>query len=219
MILVQEKPKLDAKGLPQVGPYDKVNPAVLYPIMYVVAYGLGTLFAWGIYSLTDHALADQKVAALSAGNLQWLYLAVLVMGLVLGFQQVFVAYHRKLARVENPDQYIFKTMLKDDAYIRLEMDGPVGAFNRAQRGIDNTREDFVVKFISLIFAGYVFPEVSFILAVVVLLARVLFSYGYIYKSRMTGQMLSMIASIVVNGLLIWTVVLAFKHEPPAVASK
>ena len=56
-------------------------------------------------------------------------------------------------------------MLLDQPYIRLEMDGPVGRLNRAQRAIDNTRETFPAVLVTGLLAGFVFPKPTCVLAV------------------------------------------------------
>lgn len=201
-----EKPKkLDAQGLPEEGPYATVNPAFLYPIMMIVFQGIGYLIAWGIYS-TRSAHYDGRLAVLRAHELGCLYLAVFFIAQVLPIQQVFVAYHRKMAKVENPDQYIFKTMLKNEPYVRLETEGPVGAFNKAQRGIDNTRESFAGVVVNLTFAGYVFPEVALAMSILYLVGRVAYSAGYISSTRTAGAILSMLATVTTGGLQLFATV-------------
>lgn len=215
---VEEAPTpLDARGLPEKGPYGGANPAIVYPIATLVMLGLGYLIAWGIYSLGWEKY-DAKVAVLRLHDLGYLYLAVFVVSLVLPIQQVFVAYHRKLSKVENPDQYAFKTMLRDEPYVLLERQGAVGAFNRAQRGIDNTREIIVRDVVNLVFAGYVFPEAVFAMSILYLVGRVGYSAGYIgwpCKSRAPGMALSMIASIVINGLQLFATTLIFRSPSAA----
>jgi len=210
-----EAQALDDKGLPAAGPYAKVNPAILYPIMMLVFVGLGYLIAWGIYSASTQSTAsekkfDAKFAMLATFVLQYLYLAVFVLAQVLPIQQIFVAFHRKQAKVENPDQYIFKTMLKNDPYVRLETEGPVGAFNRAQRGIDNTREMFVGFVLNLVFAGFVFPEAALALSLLFLVGRIAYSAGYIGSSRTPGQILSMLAGVTTTGLQLFATVQIYK---------
>jgi uncharacterized MAPEG superfamily protein len=202
---------LDEKGLPAEAPYGKVNPAIVYPIANVILLGIGLLIAWGVYSISWKTY-DARVAVLKQHDLGYLYLAVFLMSLVLPMQQVFVAYHRKMAKVDNPDQYISKTMLKDDPYVRLEQDGPVGAFNRAQRGIDNTREMFATTVLNLVFAGYVFPVPVLVMSIVYLVGRIAYSAGYISAGsmRVPGMLLSMVASIVINGLQLFATIQIFR---------
>lgn len=206
---IEEPKKLDAQGLPETGPYASVNPAFLYPVMMIVFQLIGYAIAWGIYShRSEHY--DGRVAVLRAHELGCLYLAVLIIGQVLPIQQIFVAYHRKMAKVENPDQYVFKTMLKTEPYVRLESEGPVGAFNKAQRGIDNTRETFANMVVNLVFGGYVFPEAALAMSILFLVGRTAYSAGYISSSRMTGGVLSMLATTTTGGLVLFTTVQIFR---------
>lgn len=204
------KQKLDENGLPVEGPYAKMNPAIIYPIFMLVFLGIGYLIAWGIYSISwEHY--DTKVALLRQQNLGCLYVAIFLISLVLPIQQIFVALHRKNAKVDNPDQYIFKTMLKDQPYVRLETEGAVGAFNRSQRGIDNTREMIVVTVVNLVFAGYVFPEAVLAMSMLYLVGRVAYSAGYIYCTRAPGMLLSTLASTVINGLQLFATVQIYRR--------
>merc|ERR1711972_1273760 len=94
---------------------------------------------------------------------------------------------------DNPDQYIYETVGKDEPYVRLVSTGPIGEFNRAQRGIDNTRETFTDTV----------AKAVFVIAIVFFFARALYSHGYIKgaKSRMPGQLLTMLsAGVVLSGL-------------------
>merc|ERR1712157_432650 len=105
-------------------------------------------------------------------------------------QQVFVAVGRKHSMADNPDQYIYETVGKEENYVRLVTAGAVGEFNRAQRGIDNTRETFPDTLIKAMLAGYVFPKPVFVISIVFFFARALYSHGYIKgaKGRMPGQL-------------------------------
>merc|ERR1740133_340368 len=111
-------------------------------------------------------------------------------------------------------------MLKSDPYVRLETEGPVGAFNKAQRGIDNTRESFAGVVVNLIFAGYVFPEVALAMSILYLVGRVAYSAGYISSTRTAGaimslnhsiiQILSMLATVTTGGLQLFATVQIFR---------
>merc|ERR1712048_729121 len=120
--------KLDEEGMPETGPYGGVeggtNPGVVYPIVNLVMMGLGLLCAWGIYALSPKAY-DAKILTLKNQDLGYLYLAVRVLTLVLAFQQVFVAVGRKKAKCDNPDQYVYKTQLRNDPMVRLVTKGPI----------------------------------------------------------------------------------------------
>merc|ERR1712061_473085 len=108
----------------------------------IIFAALGLAVAWGIHTMNADEY-DPKIAILKAGNFGYLYLAVWIFGLTGFCQQVFVALGRKKSMADNPDQYIFETVGKpNEPYVRLVSSGAVGEFNRAQRGIDNSREGY-----------------------------------------------------------------------------
>jgi len=195
--------KLDEKGMPTSGAYDKVNPAVIYSIMNVVFTAVGLGLAYAIHSTNSDAY-DAKIATLKAADLGYAYLAVYVLQQTLFAQQIFVALGRKKSHASNPDQYIYETVGRaGEPYVRLVTEGAVGEFNRAQRGIDNTREGFPMILAQVVLAGFVYPKVVLAISVVYFFARCLYSHGYIKgaASRMPGQFMSMLSTGVVLGSL------------------
>lgn len=205
--------KLDEDGMVAEGPYGGpeggMNPGIVYPIMYIVQNALGALCAWGIYKL-DEDTYDVKIRLLRAQELGYLYIAVRILTLVLDFQQVFVAVGRKIAKAENPDQYIYKTMLREQPYIRLEMEGVIGEFNRAQRAIDNTREKFATILADVLLGGYVFPKPMLTCVCIYFVSRMAFSCGYMQtvKSRTPGQAISFLVLMVIGGMNLLSGILA-----------
>merc|ERR1712050_687445 len=136
--------------------------------------GLGLLAACGIYSFSPESY-DAKILILKVWDLGYLYVAVRVLTLILAFQQVFVAVGRKKAKCDNPDQYVYKTQLKNDPVVRLHVEGAIGEFNRAQRGIDNTREVFAVILADVLLGGFVFPKPMLVCVCVYFCARMAYS--------------------------------------------
>ena len=75
--------------------------------------------------------------------------------------QLFVSWERFNTGVQNPDQYVYKTRLREEPYVTLETEGPVGRLNRAQRGIDNYRELAPNLAVRTLLAGFIFPGWQF----------------------------------------------------------
>eukprot|EP00928_Gymnodinium_smaydae_P079800 TRINITY_DN63649_c0_g1_i1.p1 TRINITY_DN63649_c0_g1~~TRINITY_DN63649_c0_g1_i1.p1 ORF type:complete len:217 (+),score=45.77 TRINITY_DN63649_c0_g1_i1:76-726(+) len=190
---------LDERGMPTSGPYDKMNPLIVYPIITIIFNGIGVLVAWGIHS-ADSVAHDYKIHVLKSNDLGFLYLGMFIFNLTGFVQQVFVAVGRKASYADNPDQYIYETVGRPELpYVRLATAGAVGAFNRAQRGIDNSRETYPQVVVNALLAGYVYPKAVFGIALVYLVARSIYSHGYIKQAsgRMPGQLLTMLATAVV----------------------
>jgi len=200
--------ELDEEGMAAVGPYGGVNgsmnPVVVYPMMFAVTNVVGLLCAWGIYAISP-ASYDGKIAALKGQDLGYLYVAVRVLTLVLSFQQVFVAIGRKMAKADNPDQYIYKTQRRDEPVVRLVTTGAIGAFNRAQRAIDNTREVFATVLVDVLLGGYVFPKPMLVCVCLYFCARLCFSAGYIKSpgGRGPAQGVSFLMACVIGGLMLF----------------
>jgi len=210
----QKNIELDAEGMPEKGPYGGteggMNPAIIYPILQIVMNGLGVLCAWGIYALSTTSY-DSKIATLKAQDLGYLYVAVRILQQVLQWQQIFVAVGRKKAKADNPDQYIYKTQLKDDPVVRLVIKGPIGACNRAQRAIDNTREIFAGLMADVVLGGYVFPKPMLICVCLYFCARMVFSAGYMKSAgaRSSGQGISFLLMMVMSGLMLFPGIKSF----------
>merc|ERR1711879_381895 len=103
---------------------------------------------------------------------------------------------------DEPDQYIYETVGKDEPYVRLVSTGPVGEFNRAQRGIDSTREIFTDTVVKAVFAGYVFPKAVFVIAILFFFARALYSHCYMKSANNFSPvtLLSVPTDVVLSGL-------------------
>eukprot|EP00811_Abedinium_folium_P011372 NODE_20523_length_794_cov_2.352324.p1 GENE.NODE_20523_length_794_cov_2.352324~~NODE_20523_length_794_cov_2.352324.p1 ORF type:complete len:213 (-),score=59.53 NODE_20523_length_794_cov_2.352324:77-715(-) len=200
--------ELDERGLPVKGPHANVNPFMRYSLLQLLEIVAGYLVAWGIYSINPLAF-DLRLNLLRNYDLGYLYIAVAIVTRIPDVMQIFVAVQRLAACVPNPDQYIFKTMLRDEPYIRLEAEGDVGRFNKAQRAIDNMRETFPSFLANFLMAGFVFPVPALCIAVVMLLGLVLFIVGYIKDSRVPGKVVTRICNLLAAGLVLYAGVEAF----------
>jgi len=200
---------LSQKGMPEKAPYEGINPFVMFPVFMVVQLGVGWLIGWGIYALGDKDLYDSKFANLKANNLGYFYLAGLITVLIPNFLQVFVMYGRKEGHVDNPDQYVYKT-IKDEAYVMLEMDGPVGRFNRAQRGVDNFRETYSAHVMLVLLAGYVFPQMTLAIVVWIGAGRAAYSALYVKaaSSRGPGLAMAQLGSTALTGMVLFAAIKA-----------
>mmetsp|Transcript_69259 Transcript_69259/g.122543 ORF Transcript_69259/g.122543 Transcript_69259/m.122543 type:complete len:226 (-) Transcript_69259:186-863(-) len=201
---------LSKKGMPDKAPYDGINPFVMFPIFLGVQIALGWLIGWGIYAIGDKALYDAKFETLKANDLGYFYLAGLFTALIPNFLQMFVMQGRKDGHVDNPDQYIYKT-IKEEAYVKLEMEGPVGRFNRSQRGIDNFRETFGSHVTLVLLAGYVFPAATLAATVWIGLGRMAYSalYTKSASARGPGFMMVTLGQMALMGMVLFAAIKAF----------
>jgi hypothetical protein len=203
---------LDEKGMPKEKPVGGMHPFMFYTVWELGKAALGVLAALAIHAIGQDT-HDEKVAVLKANDLGFLYLAFFVFSLKDSVQQAFVSIGRKATGCNNPDQYVYEVVGKPQLpYVRLVQDGPVGEFNRAMRGIDNTRESFPTIAASCLLAGYVYPHAVLVVAVLWTLARGWYSKGYIGKTagRVPGHFCSYFCGTVVpNGMVLFAGVKSF----------
>merc|ERR1719240_1744237 len=86
---------------------------------------------------------------------------------------------RAPARVDRPDQHVYKIMDKDGpnkdaAYVMMANTGLQGRFNRAQRGVFNTDEALPSVLVNTLLTGFVFGPIVCIILLIVILGRILF---------------------------------------------
>ena len=76
-------------------------------------------------------------------------------------------------------------------YVLMETDGAIGAFNRAQRGLQNFNEAFGLFIVMFLLASFAFPFAAFILACLFMASRVAAAVGYTASAdgRMGGASL------------------------------
>merc|ERR1712023_187063 len=89
---------------------------------------------------------------------------------------------RAPARVDRPDQHVYKIMdkdgpNKDTPYVMMANTGPQGRFNRAQRGVFNTDESMPLYIANSILAGAVFGPFVVLLNILVAYGRITFGLG------------------------------------------
>eukprot|EP00747_Dinoflagellata_sp_TGD_P180083 gnl/TRDRNA2_/TRDRNA2_31966_c0_seq1.p1 gnl/TRDRNA2_/TRDRNA2_31966_c0~~gnl/TRDRNA2_/TRDRNA2_31966_c0_seq1.p1 ORF type:complete len:235 (+),score=29.03 gnl/TRDRNA2_/TRDRNA2_31966_c0_seq1:37-705(+) len=198
---------LDVTGMPATSLHDAASPAIMYPAIMLGELCFGYLIAWRLYSL-DKANMDVKILMLKEYGLGYLYLAVVIVTKIPYVMQTFVAVEGNAVNASNPDQYIYKTMLRSEPYVRLENRGRIGRFNRAQRAVDNMRETLPGILASLILGGFVFSAAALVTAMLLLAGRTLFIVGYIWRLRMPGVILSSLAGTIAGGFLLFSSVQA-----------
>ena len=148
-------------------------------------------------------LREDNLYILKDRGLGCLYLAIFLYIKLPWVIQMFVMRERRNSHVANPNQYCFTTSDPDAPYILLEEEGPVGRFNRAQRGMDNYRETQAAVLGQVLLAGFVMPEVTLGCTVLLFIGRIVYSTSYIKKaeSRGAGFGLSMAPQLPLQGII------------------
>lgn len=206
-----DEPLVDARGISLKSDYDKMpsEPHVMYCTMTAVFTAIGLGIAFGTYTFGNTAAYNSKIETLRVLELGWVYLGVIVIKLCFVGVSITAASARKGAKVNVPDQHCYKVYTPPGqpelGYVTLETEGPLGAFNRAQRSVANYWEVAPFFFLNFICGGFVFPFPAFVSAVVFGVARMLYAIGYTSgkESRLSGFMLGNLANQVCEGFVLF----------------
>jgi len=207
----------DAQGLKESETEPNTEQAEMkkYGLMLLVYIPVvQIILAVGVYALAakafkQQATYDSKFKLIHDHQLGWVYLAVYMISLMRTVLIINSNGARAPARVDRPDQHVYKIMDKDginrDApYVLMAGTGPQGRFNRAQRGVFNTDEALPLVLANTLLTGFVFGPVICIVLLVVMYGRM--TFGFKYKeasaSRGAGFMPAMIGEGIIAGLLI-----------------
>lgn len=180
-----EKPvETDEKGIPIKSPYpEKVSVVMLYSGMTVVIGGIGVAIAYvsSYLSESKRSDADVKISILSEHNLGWLYAGLFLLKLLQLPININLGQARNRSKLNVPDQHCYKVMGAAGSklgYVLMESDGDHGAFNRAQRALQNYNEQFPAIALQYVAASFVFPFESFVCAVIWALSSCSSAVGY-----------------------------------------
>jgi len=153
---------------------------------------------------------DTKFAFLYDHDLGYVYLAVYLIGLGRARMAVNSNAMRAAARVDRPDQHVYKVMdpkgEKDAPYVLMANTGWAGKFNRAQRGAFNTDEQMPMVLVNTVLAGCLFGPVVVFTALLGAYGRVKFALGYTEAAsgRMGGFLPAVIAENWAAGLVLFS---------------
>jgi hypothetical protein len=106
-----------------------------------------------------------------------------------------------------PNQHIYKVMggSANGSIVLMDEEGINGAFNRAQRGLQNTVESGPLFLVCWLFVVFVFPWTASAIMIVYALARLSFAFGYTstVSSRGAGLIISSLCNEAVVGIVLW----------------
>ena len=94
-------------------------------------------------------------------ELGWIYIGIVAVRIAFSLVQANLIIARKNSKIGLPNQHIYslckKTATNTKGYVLMDSQGTLGAFNRAQRGLQNFLE--MVPFVLPLFllAAFVFP--------------------------------------------------------------
>lgn len=157
-----------------------------------------------------------NVAALSPDK-GYLLLAVLLLSKTMTFLNMYPAiYWKPQVMPQNAgnlraNMQIFKIIGSDapkNACVVLETEGALGAYNRANRSLTHMVENSLSFLAGIAVCGMLYPFAVFVLTSGWCIGRVMHQVGYSvgYGSHAAGAAISSMASLVLEGLLLFTAI-------------
>eukprot|EP00434_Breviolum_minutum_P024524 symbB.v1.2.021663.t1/scaffold1886.1/size97136/2 len=149
-------------------------------LMFIPPLGLGfaaATWAVSVFLLGGKNIIEAKFSFIHQYQLGYVFLAVWIVSYTRTFLSILANSARAAARLDRPDQHVYKVMaasgaLKDSPYVLMVNTGPVGRFNRAQRAAYNMDESIPLMLINTVLSSSIFGPV-------ILLPLLLYCYGRI----------------------------------------
>ena len=207
-IMLRDKPVRFRRGLPVLDEdalkyrtsYDKVS------CFFVVGFhGIGLAQAYAVHQAGDTALYDAQIALLRSINAGWMYVCIVVFGLLTMVLNYFPMHYKHkvvhsaddqaalkikfLSNLSGPNQQIYKMLSSEPngkpteeerkrGYVVVENEGAIGAFNRANRSMHNFVENNVATGARILCCAFVFPFPTFVTTCFYFVGRVMHQIGY-----------------------------------------
>jgi hypothetical protein len=180
-------------------------PKLIGTMLAMLAVGFG--LANGCIAVVGNSQKetyDSKIQAIKATDLQWLYLALVILGRTIGLLNfVPMGYKSGMTGNIRSNPFFFETVDDDKkTMVLFKQDGAHGMYNRANRSVQHMIENTGGFFAAIGPVGYVFPKQTCALVVVFCSARILHQRGYSsgYGGQAAGFILSTLPSITMEGL-------------------
>ena len=163
---------------------------------------------WALYFCARLSLAglEERFAFAHAYGLGWVFASWYCVYLMRIYLAINANGARAPARVDRPDQHVYRLMSPDSdkqPYVMMVTTGEVGRFNRAQRACYNTDESMSVFLTGLLLGALMFGPFATLLAVVNLYGRCRFAdlYTHSVKARGAGFLPSVVSEHVSAALV------------------
>jgi len=219
LALTKDKPPTNSKAL----------MGALVPITVMQLIGLA--IAFGVFKLGATAAYSERIAAAVDAQQHLICAALAVVAYAVRFVNFFPMAFKSVV-MKGPlrdtiglnmrsNQFVYSSVKGKDTVI-FENDGVVGMYNRANRSLTHMTENFASVLAGLMMAGTVFPFPTLVCAVLFGLGRIWHQVGYsvAYGKHGGGFAISLLATLVIEGLLILVVLAAaglLPTESPAPA--
>jgi hypothetical protein len=171
-------------------------------VMIMLAIGTGVAAA-SFHFDSNKSTYDTKIEGLQQADLQWLYLALVVLGRMIAIVNfVPTGYKNHLKGNIRSNPFFYNTEDENKTLVLFKEDGSMGMYNRSNRSIQHMIENIGVLLASIGPVGYVFPKQTFGIVCFFSLGRILHQKGYSkgYGNHAIGFVLSTFSVLTIEGL-------------------
>ena len=178
-------------------------PMTVVILFVMLAIGTGLAKATLKLDAANSGVYESKILLVKAHDLQWLYLALVVLGRTVQLVNfVPTVFKNGLKGNIRSNPFFFQTNDHRKTMVLFQEDGTNGMYNRANRSVQHMVESFGAFLASIGPVGYLFPKQTFGLVVGFSLGRVLHQKGYItgYGKHAIGFLLSTLSILTMEGL-------------------
>lgn len=187
-------------------PQDPSYPKLAVAVSLFLAIGTG--LAYGLLSLdkSKQEIYDGKIQTLRDGDLQWLYLGLVLLGRMIALLNfVPTGYKNGLKGNIRSNPFFFETQEGEKGsrtMVLYQEDGTNGMYNRSNRSIQHMIENSGAFFAMIGPVGFVFPKQTCALVAFFCAGRVIHQKGYSkgYGKHALGFILSVLSITTMEGL-------------------
>lgn len=177
-------------------------PVVAIELSVMLAAGTGLAFA-ALYFDSKKITYESKILGLKAHDLQWLYLALVVLGRAIQMVNLVpTGFKKGLKGNIRSNPFFYETNDDKKTMVIFQSDGTNGMYNRSNRSVQHMVESFGAFLASIGPVGYLFPKQTFVVVSVFSVGRILHQKGYSWKfgGHAAGFALSTLAILTLEGL-------------------
>lgn len=172
----------------------------------MLAVGTGLAFAT-LYVDGNKITYESKILSLKEQDLQWLYLALIVLGRMIAVVNFApTGYKNGLKGNVRSNPFFYQTEDSKKTMVLFQEDGTNGMYNRSNRSVQHMVENFGAFLASIGPVGYIFPKQTFVVVTAFSLGRILHQKGYSkgYGGHVVGFALSTLSVLTLEGLALIT---------------
>merc|ERR1719464_1900333 len=169
-------------------------------VMLIIGTGLGML---SIKFDGNKSTYDTKIERLQHEDLQWLYLALVILARMIGIVNfVPTGYKDDLKGNVRSNPFFYETEDDSKTLVLFKEEGREGMYNRSNRSVHHMVENFGGFLAAIGPVGYVFPKQTFAVTLIFSVGRILHQKGYSkgYGNHAAGFLLSTLSMLTMEGL-------------------